>query len=244
MKMKKSRTILSTILFVSVWFVAPIQVGAQSNTAVLAVHSLDIQGNVEEYLEALKPVIARASVIAPKSKITVFQAEFAGSEVGRILIVIDHPSMAYMEETRPKVTSDEELAKLWPALGKLGATLEARGLYLNRAPEQDRDVDSPIIVLYGIDTHGNNDAYVEGSKKIHERFYKVINNAALSISEAMFTGENSGMIYIGLGSPSMADLEKWEEKIANDAELTRLFAERDKIGATIVSRSLFRNVTP
>lgn len=242
--MKKSRTILCAILFLSVVFVAPVQVTAQSDTAVAAVLSFDIQGNVEEFLEALKPGIARINEIQPKSKITVYQAEFAGSDAGTILVVVDHPSMAYMEEMRPKVASDEELAKLWPTLEKFGITLKSRGLYLNRAPEQDRDVDSPIVVLYGIDTHGHNDAYVEGSKKLHERYYKVIPDGALSISEAMFTGESAGMIYIGVGFPSMANMEKREEKVANDAELTRLFAERDKIGAAIVSRSLFRDVTP
>lgn len=242
--MKKSRTILSVILFISVVFVSPIQVGAQSDTAIRAVVSFDIQGDVEEFLEALKPIIARINEIQSKSTITVFQAEFAGSDVGNILVVVNHPSMAYMEEMRPKVASDEALAKLWPTLPKSGVTLESRGLYLNRAPEQDKDVDDPILVLYGIDTHGNNDAYVEGSKKLHERYFKVISDGAVYISEAMFTGESAGMIYIGVGYPSLADIEKREEKTANDAELTRLFAERDKIGATIVSRSIFRDVTP
>ena len=138
----------------------------------------------------------------------------------------------------------EELAKLWPTLEEFGVTVESSGLYLNRAPEQDKDVNSPIEVVYVIDTHGNNDAFVGGSKKIHERFYKVIDNGTLSIYEAAFTGDTTGMIYIVVGSPSMADLEKWEEKIANDEELTGLFAERDKIGATIVSQSLLRDVTP
>ena len=242
--MKQSRTILFVILFISVVFVAPIQVTAQSNTAVLAVLTLDIQGDVEEFLGAVKPIMARMNEIQPKSKITVFQAELAGSDVGTILVVTDHPSMAYMEEMRPKIASDEELAKLFPTLEKFDITLEARGLYLNRAPEQDKDVDTPIVVLYAIDTHGNNDAYVEGSKKLHEQYYKVIPDGALSISEAMFTGESAGMIYIGVGYPSLADIEKREEKTGNDAELQRLFAERDKIGATIVSRSLLRDVTP
>jgi hypothetical protein len=242
--MKQARIILSVILLLSVLFVAPIKAGAQSNTAVLVALSLDIQGNVEEYLEALKPIIARVNEIQPKSKIAVYQAQFAGSDVGTILVVIDHPSMAYMEEMRTKGTSDEELAKLWPTLEKFDVTVKSRGLLLNRAPEQDRDVASPVVVLYGIDTHGKNDAFVEASKKIHERFYKVISNAAVGISEAMFTGETSGMIYIGVGAPSMAELETWDDKIAGDAELTGLFAERDKIGATLVSRSLFLNVTP
>jgi hypothetical protein len=242
--MKKSRTILFVILFLSMVFVAPIQVGAQFNTAVLAVLSLDIKGDVEGYLEAVKPVIARFNEIVPKSKLTIYQAEFAGSNVGVILVVIDYPSMAYMEEMRPKVASDEELAKLWPTLEKFDVNVVSRGLYLNRAPEQDRDVDSPIVVLYAIDTHGQNDAYVEGSKKLHERYYKVIPDAAVSISEAMFAGDSSGLIYIGVGYPSMADIEKREEIVANDKELTRLFSERDKTGATIVSESLFRDVTP
>lgn len=242
--MKKSRTILALILSISAGFIAPVQVGAQSKTTVRAVYSLEIQGNVEEYLEDVKPVIARFNEIQPKSKLRIYQAEFAGSDTGGIAIVIDHPSMAYMEEMRPKFETDEELAELWPTLEKYSITVVSSGLHLNRAPEQDRDVDSPIVVLYAIDTHGNNDAYVEGSKKIHERYYKVISNGDLSVYEAMFTGESTGRIHIIVGLNSIAAIEKNEEKIANDAELTRLFAERDKIGATIVSQSLLRDVTP
>ena len=242
--MKKSRTILSVILFILVVFIAPIQAGAQSNTAVRAVYSLDIQGNVAEYLEAVKPMIARFNEIQPKSTLHIFQAEFAGSDAGTINFVIDHPSMAYMEKMTPKFESDEELAKLWPTLEKFGVTVESSGLHLNRAPEQDRDIDSPIEVIYSIDTHGNNDAYVEGSKKIHERYYKVVSSGDLSVYEAMFAGEGTGTVYIIVGFPSMTDMERREEKVANDAELTRLFAERDKIGATIVSRGLLRDVTP
>ena len=242
--MKKSRTILSLILFISVVLVAPIQVGAQSNTPVRAVYSLDIQGNIAEYLEAVKPVIARFNEIQPKSRLHIFQAEFAGSDTGTINLIIDHPSMAYMEEMGPKFESDEELAKLLPTLEKFGITVVSSGLHLNRAPEQDKDVDSPILALIGIDTHGNNDAFVEGSKKIHERYYKVIENASVSVYEAMYTGESTGRINIIVGFDSMTDMEKREEKAANDAELTRLFSERDKIGATIVSRVLIRDVTP
>ena len=242
--MKKSRKILFLILFLSVGFVAPLQVEAQSNTPIRAVYSLDIKGSVEEYLEASKPVIARFNEIMPKSKLRIHQAEYAGSDSGGIAIVIDHPSMAYMEEMTPKFESDEELAKLLPTLEKFGITVVSSGLYLNRAPEQDKDVNSPIVIIYEIDTHGNNDAYVEGSKKIHERYYEIFSDGDLSVYEAMFTGESAGRIYILGGFPSMTAMEKREEKVANDAELTRLFAERDKIGATIVSRTLGRDVTP
>ena len=242
--MKKSRTILFLILFLSVGFIAPLQVDAQSNTPVRAVYSLDIKGSVEEYLEAAKPVIARFNEIMPKSKLRIHQAEYAGSDIGGIAIVIDHPSMAYMEEMSPKFENDEELAKLWPTLEKFGITVVSSGLHFNRAPEQDSDVDRPILALIGIDTHGNNDAYVEASKKIHERYYKVIENASVSVYQAMFTGESTGRINIIVGFDSLADMEKSEEKTANDVELTRLFAERDKIGATIVSQSLLRDVTP
>jgi hypothetical protein len=244
MKMKKSRTILFLILFLSVGFIAPLQVDAQSNTPVRAVYSLDIKGSVEEYLEAAKPVIARFNEIMPKSKLRIYQAEYAGSNTGGIDIVIDHPSMSYMEEMTPKFESDEELAKIWPTLEKFGITVVSSGLHLNRAPEQDRDFDSPIVALIGVDTHGNNDAYVEASKKIHERYYKVIENASVSVYQAMFTGESTGRINIIVGVENMAAIDKNEEKTANDVELTRLFAERDKIGAIIVSQSLLRDVTP
>ena len=66
----------------------------------------------------------------------------------------------------------------------------------------------------------------------------------MRIYEALFTGENAGMIVIAVGYPSMAYMEESEGRGASDEELGKLFAERDKIGATVMSASLIRDVTP
>lgn len=242
--MKNTRTVLSVMLFVLAILALPMQVKAQSNTSVRAVYSLDVKGNVTEYLKAVKPIIARFKKIQPKSKIHIIQSTYDGTGTGTINIVTDHPSMAYMEKMRIKNENDPELAKLWPTLEKFGVTVQSSGLYLNRAPEQDRDIGGSIEVVYAIDTHGKNDAYVAASKKIHARWNKLVNNATVSVYEAMFVGENSGMIYVVLNYPSMAEMEKIGDIEAGDAELTRLFTERDKIGATVKSLSLGTDVTP
>jgi len=242
--MKTLKKLFFVTLLVLVGSTASMQVSAQSSTAVRAVFTLDIEGDTAEYLEAVKPIIARFNEIQPKSSLHIFQGEFAGTETGSIDIVIDHPSMSYMEEMRLKNENDPEMAKLFPKLEKFGVTTVSRGLYLNRAAEQDRDVESALNILYAIDTHGNNNAYVEASKKIHERYFKLISDADIRVYESIFTGESSGMIYIVVGQKGLSAMEKTQEIEAGDEELQRLFAERDKIGATIESRSLLRDVTP
>ena len=149
-----------------------------------------------------------------------------------------------MEERRLKNQGDPEIAKLLPALMETGATVEANELFLDRAPDQYRDLYSPVYQVYAIDTHGKNDAFVEASKKLHERWMKVNKKSTVHLYEAMFAGENPGMIVIAVGHPSMADVEGDNARIESDEELSRLFAERDKIGATVLSRSLITDVTP
>ena len=117
-------------------------------------------------------------------------------------------------------------------------------MLLDRAPDQVRKSSSPVEEVYTIDTHGNNDAYVESSKKLHEIVYKKIPDISVRVWEATFAGESTGMIYIIVGYQSMADMERIGAIIEDNEEIQKLFAERDKIGATIVSLSLSAELKP
>ena len=103
---------------------------------------------------------------------------------------------------------------------------------------------SPVEEVYTIDTHGNNYAYIDGSKKLHEVIYKKIPDISVRVWEATLAGESTGMIYIIVGYPSMADMERIGKIIEEDEEIQSLFAEREKVGATIVSCNLSVDVTP
>ena len=52
------------------------------------------------------------------------------------------------------------------------------------------------------------------------------------------------MIYIIVGYSSMTDMERIGKIIEEDEEIQSLFAERDKVGATVVSCNLAIEVTP
>ena len=185
-------------------------------------------------------------VLSPKSTAHVYESQFAGTGAGTISIVVEFPSMAYMEERSltQEANPDPERIKLLQAIMETGPSVESISLFRDRAPDQVRDFYSAVYEVHTIDTHGNNDAFVEASKKIHERWLKVSKEGTVRIYEAMFAGENAGLITIAVGYPSMAYMEGNGDRVASDEELVRLFAERDKIGATVVSVVLVTDVTP
>jgi len=242
--MKQPRTIKFVILLVIIGFALPMQANAADETQVAQVYVFNTHGNTAAWLEGVKPIIARLKVLNPKQNIHIHESQLAGTGVGTITLVAEHSSMAYMEEMRIKNEGDKEVARLFAAMADIEVDLESRSLIIDRAPDQVRSVTAPVDEVYGIDTHGNNGAYIEGSKKLHELIYKKIPDVSVRMWEAMFAGENSGMIFIVVGYQSMADMERISVMIEDDNDIQKLFAERDKIGATIVSRSLSANVTP
>lgn len=244
--MKKSRTILSVILFVFVGLALPMQASAADEATVVQIYSINTNGNTPAFLEAYKPFHERMKILNPKSTSHVYESQFAGTGAGTLGIVVEFPSMAYMEERSlaQEANPDPEIAKLVPALMETGPSVESVSLYRDRAPDQVRDFYSAVYEVHTIDTHGNNDAFVEASKKIHERWLKVSTEGTVRLYEAMFAGENAGLITIAVGYPSMAYMEGNGDRVASDEELVRLFTEREKIGATVVSVSLVTDVTP
>lgn len=242
--MGKSRIILSATLFIFLGLALPMQANAVDETAVVQVITINTNGNTAAWLEAYKPLSARLNELNTKATAHVYESRFAATETGTLNIVIKYPSMAYMEERRLKNQGDPEIARLLPALMATGMTVEANSLFLDRAPDQARGLYSPVYQIHTIDTHGKNNAYVEASKKIHERWLKVNKEGTVRIYQGMFAGENTGMIIIAVGFPSMAYMEGNGDRVASDEELGRLFTERDKIGATVVSVSLIADVTP
>ena len=244
--MKKSRTILSVILFVFVGLALTMQASAAEETTVVQVYTINTNGNTPAFLEAYKPFHERMKVLTPKSTAHVYESRFAGTGAGMINIVVEFPSMAYMEERRlaQEANPDPEMTKLLQALMETGLSVESISLYRDMAPDQVKDFYSAVYEVYTIDTHNKNAAFVEASKKIHERWFKVSKEGTVRVYEAMFAGENAGLLTIAVGYPSLAYMEADGDRIEADEELVRLFNERDKIGATVVSVALVTDVTP
>ena len=235
-------------LFISLCTLAvltlPAKPYAADETHVAQVFTFNTHGNTAAWLEGIKPIIERIKVLNPQQYVHIHEDRFAGTGVGTINLVAESPSMANMEQTGLKVNRDEEVSRLFAKMPNIQVELISHSLLRDRAHDQVRLPASPVEEVYEIDTHGKNDAFVEGSKKLHEVVYKKIPDISVRIWEATLAGENTGRIYIIVGYPSMADMERIGDKIENDKEIQNLFAERDKIGATVISCSLSTDVTP
>ncbi|MEJ2108632.1 MAG: hypothetical protein P8Z37_01730 [Acidobacteriota bacterium] len=242
--MKKLRINLLLLLFACVVFTLPMQSYAADETHISQVFTFNTHGNTAAWLEGIQPIIARAKALNPQQYVHIHEDRFAGTGVGTINLVIEYPSMANMEQTRLKVNKDEEIAKLFANMADIEVELVSQSLMLDRAHDQVRLPSSPVEEVYTIDTHGKNDAFVAGSKKLHEAVYKKIPDISVRIWEATLSGENTGNIYIIVGYPSLADMERMADLIENDKEIQNLFTERDKVGATVVSCNLSTEVTP
>jgi len=241
--MKQVMTILSVILCV-VSLSTPMPVSAADETAVLQVISVNTHGKNAAWLEAYKPLRSLLASLNAKSRSRVQESLFAGTGAGTLNILVESPSMAYMEERRMKNEGNKAIEKLLPPLIEVGATIEWRGLLFDRAPDQARHEDNPVHVVYTIDTNGNTAAFLEATRKIDARFMALNKQSDVRVYEAAFAGEAAGLVYVVVSFPDLASVDRANQEIADDAELGRLFAEREKIGATVVSTNLSTDVTP
>ena len=241
--MKHFLTFISFTLLAFITCVASFQVNAAESRPVHVVYTVDVHNNTQAYLGVVKPIIARLKQISPKTVVRVYEAQFAGSGAGEVFVVVEQPSMAYIEGNREKVDNDPEVSKLIPKLGEV-STLKGVNLYMDVAPDQATDIHNPVQVLYAINTNGKTAAYLEATKKIDARFMAVNKKSTVRVFENMYGGANAGGLLIVVGFPSMTDLEQNESRVSNDPELPGLFTDRDKIGAKVVYSSLLNDITP
>jgi len=113
---------------------APVQVNAGDGTAITQVITIDTHGNTKAYLDGLKPVLARNKELALKANFRVYEAGFSGTDTGLIYVVIEYPSMAYLEEVGKKIESDPELTKGIMSLKKTGRTIESDSILFDVTP--------------------------------------------------------------------------------------------------------------
>lgn len=241
--MKNNITFIYFFLLVVLTCSVSIQANAADGRPIHLVYTVDAHNNTQAYLEAIKPVIARVKKISPKTVVRVLEAQFAGTGSGAVYVVVQQPSMAYIEKNREKNANDAEMAKLIPKLME-ASTLKGINFYMDRAPAQATDVNNPVQVVYAVNTHGKTAAYLEATKKIDARFMSINKKSTVRVFENMYGGSGAGTILVIVGYPSMTYMEQNESRVSNDAELTRLFTERDELGATIESVSQLNDITP
>ncbi len=132
--MKHKFIAIFVCLIIVVSLGAPIQVNAGDEKVITQVITIDTHGNTKAYLNGLKPVLARNKELAPKANFRVYKAGFAGSDTGLIHVVIEYPSMAYLEEVGKKIESDPELTKGIMSLKKTGRTIESDSILFDVTP--------------------------------------------------------------------------------------------------------------
>ena len=230
-------------LFVLMSFTTSFNVNAADNPHVQIVYSINTHSNTQAYLEAIKPVIARVKKLSPKTSIRVYEAQFAGAGAGNVYVVVEQPSMSYMDENREKMQNDAELSKLFPKLTETG-TREATSLYVDRAPMQATGVNNRVQVVYAVDTHGKTQAYLEATKKLDARYLSLSPKSTVRVFESLYAGNGAGLVLVIVGYPDLTYLEGNTDRIGDDPELVKLFTARQEIGATVESVSLLNDVTP
>ncbi len=132
MKQKVTGVILALLFVVSLG--ASIQANAADKTSITQVLAIETHGNTATYLEKLKPVLTRNKQLAPKNSFHVYRAGFSGTTTGMIYVVVEYPSMAYLEEVGKKVSSDPEFIKAFKELEKSGRTVESDSILFDVTP--------------------------------------------------------------------------------------------------------------
>ena len=120
--------LLQILLFALLCVFLPMQVMAQSNTAVESVWTVSAEGDSEAWLNAVRPLMARYKELRPEMQYNIYRSEFSGPGYGQLILVVRSPSMAYMEETSRKTEGDKKLEELWPAVIAAGKSVVSRVL--------------------------------------------------------------------------------------------------------------------
>ena len=218
-------------------------VNAADSRLVHVVYTVDTHGDTQGYLKVLKPLIDRVKQLSPKTVITVHEARYAGADTGAVYVIVEQPSLTYMDQLGPKIDNDPEIQKLFPKLGEI-STLKGVSLYMDRAPDQARDMVKPIEIVYAVNTHGKTAEYLAATKKIDARFMALNKKAAVRVFESTYSGTEAGTILVVVQMPNLAYMDEEAARSGNDAELMNLFTAREGLGATVESVSLMADITP
>jgi len=234
---------LISIIFITVLVLISSTVNAADTRLVHVVYTADTHGNTQAYLDVLKPLIARVKQLSPKTVVSVHEARYAGPDTGMVYVVVEQPSLTYMDQTGPKIDNDPEIVKMIPKLMET-STLKGVSLYMDRAPEQARDMGKPVEVVYAVNTHGKTAEYLAATKKIDARFMALNPKATVRVFESVYSGADAGTILVVVQMPNLTYMDEEAARSGNDAELMKLFATRDELGATIESVTLMADITP
>ena len=129
--MKKACVVLGVTLAILIAVGAASEVRAEPVASVVTV---DVKGNLDEYLAGIKDLIALAKKLIPNATIRVWQATAAGEETGTVYVVLEHPSLEDYAKNNGKVRADPDWAKLIERFPKTGREILSNSLIRDVTP--------------------------------------------------------------------------------------------------------------
>ena len=124
--MKASIMVVKAIVSISILLIVPAQVAAEEQ-AVVQVMTIDTHGNTKAYLENVKTVIDRQNQVVPGLRTKIYQAGLAGTDTGKLYVVVEFASMKAMAESLAKLQADAE----WNRLRKIVVAKTERTMISN-----------------------------------------------------------------------------------------------------------------
>jgi hypothetical protein len=110
-----------------------IAVGAYASTAraqaarpVIDEYSVNVNGNIDGFLAAIKKVFDKATALGIKSPRGVFVAEISGPGTNTVFVTVQHPNYAAMEAANAKIFATEEWAAFQKATADMGMASTSR----------------------------------------------------------------------------------------------------------------------
>jgi hypothetical protein len=103
--------------------------------------------------------------------------------------------------------------------------------------------EGKFLQVIGIKVPGNVGSYLEKVKKAQTMAMR-LGMPPARVWRATLAGPDTGTILIGIEFPTLAAMEEAQRKVAADADWQKLMKEMDKSGRTVVSNSLFEDITP
>ncbi len=126
-----------------------------------------------------------------------------------------------------------------------GLVVAFAALLLSPAAAAAKDAGPAVMQMTVLDPHDKTGEYLSLVALTIARQNKVAPGIKTRIFRGSFAGEQTGLLYLILEYPSMSFMVEAQAKLAADAEWDRLRREVGlKTGRTLVSDSLFLDVTP
>ena len=124
--MKLSIMFVKAMVFAGILVVAPVQVSAEEQP-VVQIMIIDTHGSTKTYLEHVKAVIERQNQVVPNLRTRIYLAGLAGTDTGKLYVMVEFPNLLARAEAVTKLENDEE----WNRLRKIVAAKTDRTMISN-----------------------------------------------------------------------------------------------------------------